>query len=221
MPASTGSSLAATCCPDRCRAKRSTRLLALDVPVQFIHGNGDREVWRMRGIEPARCPILSRPRSLDAGTASPATTSSARELAADAAAPDRRARRRPVLPRDAAQRHGDLHPPHAGRTRCCRSSTRLGAPLVVCGHTHMQFDRTVGTSRVVNAGSVGMPFGEPGAYWLLLGPDVQLRAALRSRAGGGAHPGDRVSAGGRVRDAQRPPSAHRGRHARRLLLTPN
>ena len=27
----------------------------------------------------------------------------------------------------------------------------------------------------MNAGSVGMPFGEPGADWLLLGPDVQLR----------------------------------------------
>jgi len=39
----------------------------------------------------------------------------------------------------------------------------------------MQFDRTIGTVRVVNAGSVGMPFGEPGAYWLLLGTDVQLR----------------------------------------------
>ncbi|MEN3370459.1 MAG: hypothetical protein V7609_2602 [Verrucomicrobiota bacterium] len=49
------------------------------------------------------------------------------------------------------------------------------APLVVCGHTHMQFDRMIGDIRVVNAGSVGMPFGEPGAYWLLLGPNVQLR----------------------------------------------
>ena len=38
----------------------------------------------------------------------------------------------------------------------------------------MQFDRMVGRIRVVNAGSVGMPFGEPGADWLLLGPDVQL-----------------------------------------------
>lgn len=47
--------------------------------------------------------------------------------------------------------------------------------LVVCGHTHMQFDRTVGKIRVVNAGSVGMPFGQPGADWLLLGPDIQLR----------------------------------------------
>jgi hypothetical protein len=39
----------------------------------------------------------------------------------------------------------------------------------------MQFDRVVGRVRVVNAGSVGMPFGEPGAYWLLLGPKVELR----------------------------------------------
>jgi putative phosphoesterase len=48
--------------------------------------------------------------------------------------------------------------------------------VVVCGHTHMQFDRIVGGIRLVNAGSVGMPYeGEPGAYWALLGPDVELR----------------------------------------------
>jgi putative phosphoesterase len=51
----------------------------------------------------------------------------------------------------------------------------LGASLVVCGHTHMQFDRMIGKVRVVNAGSVGMPFGEPGADWLLLDADVQLQ----------------------------------------------
>lgn len=51
----------------------------------------------------------------------------------------------------------------------------IAARVVVCGHTHMQFDRTIGKIRVVNAGSVGMPFGKPGAYWLLLGSDVQLR----------------------------------------------
>jgi predicted phosphodiesterase len=49
------------------------------------------------------------------------------------------------------------------------------ARVVVCGHTHMQFNRRIGRTRVVNAGSVGMPFGEPGAYWLLLGRDIQLR----------------------------------------------
>ncbi len=51
----------------------------------------------------------------------------------------------------------------------------VGADVVVCGHTHMQFDRTVGAIRIVNAGSVGMPFGGTGAHWLLLGPDVQLQ----------------------------------------------
>jgi predicted phosphodiesterase len=51
----------------------------------------------------------------------------------------------------------------------------LEASMAVCGHTHMQFDRMIGRTRVVNAGSVGMPFGDPGAFWALLGPDVQLR----------------------------------------------
>ena len=47
--------------------------------------------------------------------------------------------------------------------------------VVVCGHTHVQFDRTVGGVRVINAGSVGAPYeAEPGAYWLLL-PPVDLR----------------------------------------------
>jgi len=32
-----------------------------------------------------------------------------------------------------------------------------------------------GRVRIANAGSVGMPFGEPGADWILLGPDVQFR----------------------------------------------
>jgi len=51
------------------------------------------------------------------------------------------------------------------------------AKIVVCGHTHMQFDRMVGKVRVINAGSVGMPFGKTGADWLLLGPGVELRHA--------------------------------------------
>ncbi len=50
------------------------------------------------------------------------------------------------------------------------------ASLVVAGHTHMQFDRRVAGRRMVNAGSIGMPYAdEPGAYWALLGPEVDLR----------------------------------------------
>lgn len=48
-------------------------------------------------------------------------------------------------------------------------------PVVVCGHTHMRFDRQIDGVRVVNAGSVGMPFGEPGAHWLLAGPTIEPR----------------------------------------------
>ena len=59
--------------------------------------------------------------------------------------------------------------------RLLRTFEGRDARVVVCGHTHMQFDRIIGRTRVVNAGSVGMPFGKPGAYWVLLGPDVQLR----------------------------------------------
>jgi diadenosine tetraphosphatase ApaH/serine/threonine PP2A family protein phosphatase len=44
--------------------------------------------------------------------------------------------------------------------------------FVVCGHTHMQFELRVGNLRILNAGSVGMPYAErPGAYWLLLSPE--------------------------------------------------
>jgi len=67
---------------------------------------------------------------------------------------------------------------------------------VVCGHTHMQFDRTVQGRRMINAGGVGMPYeGEQGAYWALLGPGVQFRrtdydigeAARRMRVSGCPH----------------------------------
>ena len=50
------------------------------------------------------------------------------------------------------------------------------ADVVVCGHTHMQFRRDVGSRRVVNAGSVGMPYGAPGAFWAVLDAEgVHLR----------------------------------------------
>jgi hypothetical protein len=39
----------------------------------------------------------------------------------------------------------------------------------------MPFDRGLDGTRVVNPGSVGMPYGTPGAFWALLGPDVEFR----------------------------------------------
>lgn len=49
--------------------------------------------------------------------------------------------------------------------------------VLVSAHTHIQFDRSVGGVRSINAGSVGMPYeGQAGvAFWAVLGPDVELR----------------------------------------------
>ncbi|MET7282176.1 YfcE family phosphodiesterase [Kribbella sp. NPDC005582] len=53
---------------------------------------------------------------------------------------------------------------------------------VVCGHTHMPFVRQVDRRTVVNAGSVGMPYGAPGPSWALVTPEgVQLRRSALDR----------------------------------------
>jgi predicted phosphodiesterase len=68
--------------------------------------------------------------------------------------------------------------------------------VIVCGHSHRQFDRHVLGKRLLNAGAVGMPYeGVAGAFWLLLGPGAELRrtdydvdaAASRMRASGFPH----------------------------------
>jgi predicted phosphodiesterase len=55
------------------------------------------------------------------------------------------------------------------------SAVPAGVRTVVLGHTHMPFDRLADRRRYVNPGSLGMPYGVPGAHWALLGPDVVLR----------------------------------------------
>jgi putative phosphoesterase len=49
----------------------------------------------------------------------------------------------------------------------------VDADVVVVGHVHTQYERTIAGKRVVNSGSVGMPYEPvPGAYWTL---DLQHR----------------------------------------------
>jgi putative phosphoesterase len=78
----------------------------------------------------------------------------------------------------------------------------LDADLLVVGHTHVQFDRRLPSGlRIVNAGSVGMPYeGRRGAFWAILGPSVELRhteydveAAVASmRANGAPRPDEQL-----------------------------
>jgi putative phosphoesterase len=153
-----------------------TCLLNLDIPVQFIQGNGDRAVLeQMTGTGPIALPEQAQ--EAVRWTAQQLHPHQERLLAGW-----------PKLLRLAIEDFGDVLFCHATPRNDAEVFTRLtpedqvlpafegvNESVVVCGHTHMQFDRKIGTIRVVNAGSVGMPFGEPGAYWLLLGPHVQLR----------------------------------------------
>jgi predicted phosphodiesterase len=60
--------------------------------------------------------------------------------------------------------------------RVAEAVAGVAEEVVVCGHTHVQFDRLSADKRLVNAGSVGMPYESlPGAYWALLGAGLELR----------------------------------------------
>jgi predicted phosphodiesterase len=154
-------------------------LTGLEIPTQFIMGNGDRETLaQMRGIETEwyrkappywRDPIdwtaqqlLPKHEKLIAGW--PATLPLHVDGLGD------------VLFCHATPRNDkEIFTRLTAEERLRPAFASVTAGLVVCGHTHMQFDRRVGKTRVVNAGSVGMPFGRTGADWLLLGPEMQLR----------------------------------------------
>ncbi|HET9983800.1 MAG TPA: metallophosphoesterase family protein [Longimicrobiales bacterium] len=151
-------------------------LLGLDIPVQFIQGNGDRETvaWRA-GTDSGAVP--ERFREVMRWVAAELDPEQVQLLASW-----------PKTIRRAIPGLGEVlfcHGTPRSDTEIFTRSTPeerlapvfagLDAAVVVCGHTHMPFDRTIGGVRVVNAGSVGMPFGAPGADWLLLGPDVQPR----------------------------------------------
>ncbi len=52
----------------------------------------------------------------------------------------------------------------------------IDARMLVTGHTHAQYDRRLEELRAANPGSVGIPYeGTPGAYWAILGPNVEHR----------------------------------------------
>ena len=66
--------------------------------------------------------------------------------------------------------------PETPEERVREFSEGVSERVIVTAHVHIQFDREVAGIRSVNAGSVGLPYeGRPGAYWGLLGPDVELR----------------------------------------------
>jgi len=138
------------------------RLEALEAPVRWVRGNGEREVAEAVGA-PAPAPD-----DLVGVTAA----------CSAAALGDERARGLGELPLTVEA--GGVLFCHASPRRDDEILTRLSPPerwaevlagsppgLVVAGHTHQQDDRVVGDVRFLNAGSVGLPYeGDGAARWL-------------------------------------------------------
>ncbi len=161
------------------------RLNSLDLPVAYLFGNGETETLVVeRGEELVRVPKQFHP--IMEWVHEQLTAEQLAHIA-----------RWPATVRDSVPELGEVLFCHATPRDDNEIFTRLTdaarlqpifdaaeASVVVCGHTHMQFDRQVGRTRVVNAGSVGMPFGEPGAYWALLSAaGVELRHTPYDYAG--------------------------------------
>jgi predicted phosphodiesterase len=152
------------------------RLAAADVPVDFIYGNGEVAILEaVAGRALSRVPAAHQPViHWNVDQLEPAE----RQMIA-AWPPTRRLDVPPlgeVLFCHATPRNeNDIFTGSTPEDRLIPIIEPAHAAVVVCGHTHLQFDRRVGRTRVVNAGSVGMPFGPAGADWLVLGSDIELR----------------------------------------------
>ncbi|MEZ5426403.1 MAG: metallophosphoesterase family protein [Pyrinomonadaceae bacterium] len=150
-------------------------LLDLEIPVEFIKGNGEADALEaMAGGELARVPEPYREIvRWSAGQLYPyyqKTLADWPETLSLEVEPFGRVLFCHATPRDDNEIFTRLTPEKA----LISIFDEARADLIVCGHTHMQFDRLIGKTRVVNAGSLGMPFGPAGANWLLLGPEVHL-----------------------------------------------
>ena len=153
-------------------------ITALDVPTRFLQGNGDREVRnQMAGIESALPPAwlgvmrwVADQLSPDHGhtlASWPATQTAEHETLGT------------ILFCHATPRNDvEVFTRETPEANLLPVFAETDAAIVMCGHTHMQFDRRIGSTRVINVGSVGMPFGERGAYWALVGDDVELRRTV-------------------------------------------
>ncbi len=156
-----------------------TCLLDLDIPVQFIQGNGEREMLvHKAGTDTGNVPERFREVVRWVAQQLPPEYEQLLAIWPETVSVEIQGLGEVLFCHATPRNDTEIFTRLTPEERLLPVFEGLEVPVVVCGHTHMQFDRTIGRARVVNAGSVGMPFGEPGAYWLLLGPDIQFRHTL-------------------------------------------
>jgi putative phosphoesterase len=138
-------------------AETLARLQGLGDRIRWVRGNADRELTPGEpGLAPPGALDDTRAKLSDAQIAFlhdlPATVQIDRVLYCHAS------------PRNDV----DIFTERTPEERIAFLFEHVDADVVVCGHTHMQFERTIAGKRVINSGSVGRPYeDEPGAYWTL------------------------------------------------------
>jgi len=145
------------------------------IPVSAIRGNGEHAVLDvLNGDEPASVPRQAWP--LIEWSAAHLTADDRKWIESWPSTLTRKIGGKDVMFCHATPRNDtEIFTRETDETALLPVFEGVAASTIVCGHTHMQFDRMVGTRRVINAGSVGMPFGVPGAYWLFIDNDAELR----------------------------------------------
>lgn len=158
-------------------AQTLQRLLQVGERVRFLSGNNDREVVTVFDDQPVvrrYLPAMSEQGREEARRVAGQLARAERDFLA--ALPERLvfhiAEIGEILFCHATPRHDEeIFTPITPEERLNAIFSEVEQDMVVCGHTHMQFERRAGKVRILNAGSVGMPFADqPGAYWLLLDP---------------------------------------------------
>jgi putative phosphoesterase len=135
------------------------RLEAVDIPLRWIRGNCDREPseWVTERLDERHVTWLT--------TLPPIDRIDVRGLG-------------PVLFCHGSPRSDeDIVTAVSDPDRVAPMLADVDEAIVVSGHTHVQFDRSVAGHRLINAGSIGMPYqGVAGrAYWMILGPGAEPR----------------------------------------------
>jgi putative phosphoesterase len=149
------------------------KLMSINENICFIRGNADREVAFKYGLDEGLEPAIAEINMWCADQLLEEHINFLKKL--------------PISISLQLEKFGEILFVH-GSPRSDEESIRIDTPdseviemikdvspeIIVCGHTHVQFDRVAQRKRIINPGSVGLPSKAKGACWAIIGEDVEF-----------------------------------------------
>lgn len=137
------------------------RLYQIDHEVRFIRGNQDREVVMTFDGEPPNPDTQPHDPSLAwvAGQLSPAHRDFLAQLPGEIII-HLEGRGEMLFCHATPRSDEEIFTPVTPEERLTAMFSGVQQRTVICGHTHIQFERLAGGCHILNAGSVGMPFAD-------------------------------------------------------------